>query len=281
MKVSKMNTVWVLARRELRSTLYGVGIYITVVLALILTSFALRGYLVSVGEVGYLITPTPYLEPIILFFSPLSLSVTVGSIYLALASATSIAREKDQRTIEVLFYGPVGYISYVFSKYLKGILSYVAMAILLILYFLLVSLVTNLGLPLKFFQGLVLSFFLVSCIIGFGIILSTLASTVRSSVLLLLALIIILWGVDLGASILSIINIPTSSPVTLLQDSMSIINGGLRWVSPFGYFREGLIAISLESPTKYLISLVSSAIYSALLLALAMIILRMKGIRTA
>ena len=273
MKVSKLNTAWVLARRELRSTIYGIGIYLTVFITLIVASFILRGYLLSVSEVRYLITSTPLTQPF-------SISVIVGAVYLALASATSIAREKDQRTIEVLFYGPVDYISYVFSKYLKGILSYLVIALFLIVYFLLASVVTNLGLSLKFFQGLVLSFFLVSCIIGFGILLSTLTSTVRSAVLLLLAFVLVLLGIQVAGAVLLSIGSAASRPLTLLRDSLSIINGGLRWISPLAYFREGLDAIAIESSTRYLISLVSSLIYSVVLLVLSIFILRRRGVRT-
>jgi len=244
-----------------------------VFLTLAVASFILRNYIVSVGEIRYLITSTPLILPF-------SISVIVGSFYLALASATSIAREKDQRTIEVLFYGPVDYASYVFSKYLKGILSYVTIAVFLVAYFLLASAVTNLGLSLKFLQGLVLSFFLVSCIIGFGILLSTLTSTVRSSVLLLLAVVIILVGVQAAGQILLNIGPAPSGPFSILRDGLSIINGGLRWVSPIAYFTEGLDALSIESPIRYLVSAASSLLYSAVLLAVAIIILRRRGVRT-
>jgi ABC-type transport system involved in multi-copper enzyme maturation permease subunit len=272
-KVSRPYVAWVLAKRELMSTLYGVGFYITIFATTLVAGFMLRNYLGSVGQVGMLITASPLDMP---FF----IAVVVCSIYLALASATSIAREKDLQTIEILFYGPVDSISFILGKYIKGILGYLVVAVFLVFYFALTSGLANLGLAGRFWQTFLLSLFLVSCIVSFGILFSALTNGVRSSLLLFLGATGLLLAIQLAHRFLIGLSSDTlSQPIVYIRNGISIIALIVRWVSPFYYFSEGIDAISLGSGTKYLVSSASSVVYSVVLLALSVAILRAKGIR--
>ena len=273
MKVSRPYVAWVLAKRDLMSTLFGAGFYLTVFATTIVAGFMLQSHLSSVRQVGMLITASPLDVPF--FFA-----VMVCSIYLALASATSIAREKDLQTMEVLFYGPVDNVSFVLGKYIKGLLGFLVVAVFLVFYFALTSGVANLGLAARFWQTFVLSLFLVSCVISFGIIFSALTNGVRSSLLLFLGAIGLLLAIQLSNQFLSGLSSNVlSQPFIILRDGISIVALVVRWISPIAYFFEGLEAVSIASASKYLISLVSSIIYSLVLLTLSVLILRAKGVR--
>ena len=272
-KVSRPYVAWVLAKRELMSTLYSFGFYIFIAAATLVAGLVLQNYLSSVRQAGMLITVSPLDAP---FFG----AVVAFSIYLALASATSIAREKDLQTIEVLFYGPVDSTSFILGKYIKGLLGYLVMAVFLVFYFALTSGLANLGLAGRFWQTFLLSLFLVSCIVSFGILFSALTNGVRSSLLLFLGAIGLLIAIQLVHSFLiGLSSDVLSQPLVYIRNSVSIIALIVRWISPIAYFFEGIDAISLSSGTKYLVSSASSVVYSVVLLALSVVILRAKGIR--
>jgi ABC-type transport system involved in multi-copper enzyme maturation permease subunit len=228
-----------LAKRELRSTIYGVRIYLAILISLIISSAILQNYLRAVSRDRMLITVSP-------LSYPLFIATTVCAIYLALASVTSIAREKDMQTLEVLFYGPVDHTSYILSKYLKGLLSYIFIILFLVVYFAVASITSNLGLSVKFPGVLLLSLFLSSCVITFGIFVSTLTESVRTSILLFIGI---------------------------------VVNAGVKWASPFYYLTEGMEAVSIGSVAKYTLSAVFSIIYSIIALVLSILVIAKKGVK--
>lgn len=273
MNALKLRTVWILAKRELRSTVYGHGVYLAILTSLVISSVILQNYLRAIDRDRMLITASP-------FAYPLFIATAMCTIYLALASVTSIARERDMQTLELLFYGPVDHVSYVFSKYLKGVLSYLFIVMFLASYFIFASLTSNLGLSFKFLGVLVLSLFLSSCVISFGIFISTLTESVRTSVLLFVGIVGGLIAIQLTFEMLMNIGEVNLHPTLLyLRNTLSIIHAGVKWVSPFYYLDEGMEAVSLGSADKYALSSISSIIYSAVVLLSSVLVLKSKGVR--
>ncbi len=266
-----LKTAWILAKRELRVTLFGGGIYFAVLISLAVSSTILHNYLNAVARDRLLIAASP-------FAYPLFIATGVCAVYLALASVTSIARERNMQTLELLFYGPVDHTSYIFAKYLKAVLSYVFIIILLACYFVVASLTTNLGLSVKFLGVLALSFFLSSCVITFGIFMSTLSGSVRTAVLLLFGIVGGLIVIQVTLEVL--INIEDELPPTLiyLRYTLSILHAIVKWVSPFYYLEQGMEAVSLGSVAKYAVSGIFSIFYSALFLVLSIQALKRKGV---
>ena len=269
----RLNTVWVLTKRELRSTIYGVGIYLAILISLVISSVILQDYLMGAERFRIIITTNP-------FSYPLFIATAICAIYLSIASVTSIAREKDMQTMEILFYGPVDYISYIFSKYLKGVLSYIFIILFLAVYFVLAAMMSNLGLSVKSLGIFPLSLFLSSCLISFGIFISTLTESVRISILLFLGIVVGMAAIQIIHGILiKIEDVDLVSPLFYLRRTLSIIKAGVQWASPFYYLNKGIEAISLGSMGKYTLSLVFSVIYSVIALILSVLVLKRKGVR--
>jgi len=174
--MKSIHTVKVLMKRELISSLYGPGIYIAIFISFLSSSFILKNYLDSIREDNISISSDP-------LNYPLFISVIVISFYLAILSAISISRERDQGTLEVLFYGPVSCPSYVLAKYFKDLLLYLVVVGFLFVYFWGVSVLTNLGFSYGLVQAAFLSIFSVSCAITFGLFISSFTNRVRSSIL--------------------------------------------------------------------------------------------------
>src|SRR5690606_16893509 len=135
----RAHAIKVAAKREIKSTLYGVGLYFTLFLSFIAASyFFVNSSLRNVFDGGILALTNPITEP---FF----ISAWLAAIYLGLCSALSISRDRDHGTLEVLFYGPVDAIAYIGAKFAHQIAAFVVVLAFAIVNFYLVSLVTNFG----------------------------------------------------------------------------------------------------------------------------------------
>ncbi|HHT28368.1 MAG TPA: ABC transporter permease subunit [Firmicutes bacterium] len=268
----RMNAVKVTAKRELKSTLYGIGLYVVLTIIFLITSYAsIRVSIMNVVNNGIEAIQNPISWPFLV-------TVFLASTYLGLCSAISISREREQGTMEVLFYGPVDSFSYVIGKYLQQILTFGVVLGFSIIYFFLISQITNFGFTAQFLGLLFLSVFLASSMVAFGIFLSTLAKKTIVGVVSFLALVLfflIFWAAHSVIMGISGTNMSTALIYTrLVLDNINLV---IQWISPIAYFVRGMVAVSVGSLGQYLLSIISSAIYSAILIALAIITFERRG----
>ncbi len=270
----RLNTIKVTTKRELRSTLYGLGIYVVMTLIFMGAAYlSIRQSLVSVVENGLMVLPNPITQP---FFLTAGLAAT----YLGLCAAIAISRERDQGTLEVLFYGPVDTVSYVLGKYLQQILAFLVMLVFAVINFVAISLVTNLGFSGNFLGILILSVFLASCMISFGIFLSAITRRMVVSIVLFLGL--VLFFIAFWVAHLWVMSIPGKDLTTLTIFARVVLdnlNTVIQWISPLAYLARGSAAIGMGNVGQYLLSIVSSVIYTALLLGLSIYAFERKGVR--
>ena len=144
-----------IAGRELRSTLFNMGIYVAIALGLIVASFMIYTYVTGIMEYGMAVMPsskteTRYYselpqspEPMLV---PLQWTVYIGAIYITLSASLSISRERDQGTLEVLFYGPVDSLSFVIAKFVEQLLSFGVVLLFYIAYFVVMSAISKFAL---------------------------------------------------------------------------------------------------------------------------------------
>ncbi|MGI6081683.1 MAG: ABC transporter permease [Limnochordia bacterium] len=271
---NRTNAIKVTARRELLSTLYGLGLYVVLFVIFLLTAYgSIRVSLLNVVNNGLEALPNP-------ITSPFYLTVFLAATYLGLCSAIAISREREQGTLEVLFYGPVDSLSYVLGKYLQQVLTFFVVLAFSLVNFFLLSQLTNLGFSGNFFGLLILSIFLASCMIAFGIFLSAAAKRNIFAVVLFISLVlffVIFWGAHSLIMALPGKNLTTLLIYTrLILDNVNIL---IQWISPLAYFVRGMVAVSQGNIGQYLLSIVSSLIYTTLLLGAAVIIFDRRGVK--
>jgi len=211
---------------------------------------------------------------------PLYIATLISSFYLALISSLSISREKDHRTIEVLFYGPIDCTSFVIAKYINAILSYLVMVLFFLVYFVLISFLTNFIFSFSFVNLIILSIFLASCMISFGLFLSSITTRIRSSIILFISITLGFFAIQMLYRILGNTKPELlSTPLLYLKNIIEIVYVWcIQWISPFSYFDRGLKAVSLGIYRDYGISIASSLVYSAVMVFLSVLILKKKGI---
>ncbi|HIE43943.1 MAG TPA: hypothetical protein EYP78_04000, partial [Candidatus Omnitrophica bacterium] len=270
----RFNAVRVITKRELKSTFfYGVGIYLAIFISLLISSLLLKNYLEAIKDQGMLMMSDP-------LNYPLFITTLISSFYLAIISSISISREKDHQTMEVLFYGPIDYASFVIAKYVNDILAYLIMVVFFLIYFFFVSFLTNFAFSFNFARLIILSIFLASCMISFGLFLSSLTTRVRSSIISFISIAVGFFAVQILYRILGGTKPELlSTPLLYLRNIMEVLYVWcIQWISPFSYFDRGLKAVSLGIHGDYAISIASSLSYSIIMVLFSILILRKKGI---
>lgn len=267
------HTARVLVKRDFLSALKGWGLYVAAFVSLLASSFILRSHLGAIKENNILISSDP-------LNYPLFISLVVISFYLAIISVISISREKDQGTLEVLFYGPVNCSSYLAAKYIKDMLLYLVMVGFFFVYFGAVSGFTNLAFSWSLVKAIFLSIFLVSCIVSFGLFISSLTSRMRTSIIWLVGILLVFLAVQIFHTMLiSLEEEALSSSLLYLRKTLEMVSHGIGWISPFSYLNRGMQSIAIGSTLLYGMSILYSLIYSFVLLVFSVLILEAKGVR--
>ena len=267
------HTIRVLTVRDLLSTIKGWGPYIAATISFLVSSFFIKNYLAALKENDILISSDP------LNF-PLMVSLIVVSLYLAIFSTVSVSREKDQGTLEVLFYGPVSCGSFLLAKYLSDMLIFLFVIGFLILYFLALTVLTNLGLSRNLVEAIIFSIFSASCVISFSMFISSFTSKIRSSIIWLVTILFILLALEVSHSML--LRFPEESLSDLLiylRDGLRIAIMGTEWVSPFSILMKGMESISLGNHGLYALNVLHAVVYTFLFLILSVVVMERKGVR--
>lgn len=261
-------------QRDLRSMIFGPGIYVVLSLSLAAAALIIRNSLNFVAENGLLVLASA-------FHLPLLVVILLTSLFLALSSVTMIAREREQGTMEVLFYGPVDRFSYILGKYLAHIVTYFVAVVIYGVCFVLFAGLTNLALPLSMIGIIILSVLTASGVIALGMFLSTLSSSARAALFLFLGIILVFIAIQVGHELLENIS-PQSryyDPMLFLKSVVSFLLEVTNWVSPFAYLNQGMTAVERGSGTSYLLMSLISVIYAILFLGLSVVSLERKGVR--
>lgn len=271
----RLNSVRVQAKREFRSTLNGLGIYVMLTLVFLGISYLyFRGTLVEVIDAGIINILHPGQEP---FYY----AVGLAAAYLGLCAAISISRERDMGTIEVLFYGPVDSTSYVMGKYVQQMMAFGVVLIFSLINFAIVTWATNLGMS-QVLGLVILSIFLTSAVVSFGILLSSLTRKMTVSVILFLALILFFLGFNVVHSYLQFLSASGTQLAPIFVYVRSVFDNAspvIGWISPLAYFDRGSLALFMGDTGGYLLSLASSLVYTVIALGLSVVVFNRKGVR--
>lgn len=259
--------------KDFRALLYGKSLYIAAFLAFGIATLIMRSYFNFVDQYHISVLAQP-------FYLPLFACVLIASVYLALVASTSISREKDRGTLETLFYAPVDHTAYILSKYIAHILAYGLFIVGTGLLFVAASVLTGLSLSVSVWWGMLLSLFTASCFIAYGMLLSSLTSGVRTSLLLFLSSILLFGGMQVVHEVvLSATAGGAIGAVQYVRQVIVSVQALITWLSPLSYLTQGMEAIEIGSASSYSVLLLSSILYTAVLLTLAIAALRWKGVR--
>ncbi len=262
----------VIARREARAALRGMGCYIALTLALIAATWILLVYVRALETAGLLVLSDP-------FRAPVAVAMLVLALYFAVSAAISTARDRESGTLEVLFYGPVDELTYVLGKVGGLLLAYVALLPLLLASLALLSWISGFALTAATPAGIVLSIVPVAVVVGFGVLLAVGLGRVRSAVLLLIGIVAVLLGIRLAYGMVLLVPIADpSSPVLPLRDALAALDAAARWISPFALLERVVDGALRAAWPRAFASLAAAIGYALLMVGLAAWWLRRRGV---
>jgi ABC-type transport system involved in multi-copper enzyme maturation permease subunit len=228
-----------IARRDAASMLCGIGVYVTLALAVVAAAWLLLIDVRALAAGGLLVMADP-------FGSPLAVAMLVLALFLSVSAAVSVARDRASGTLEVLFYGPVDELAYVLGKIGGLLITWLAALPLLLASLILLALITGFALTPSVLVSLPLSVIPAAELVGFSVLLSLGMDRVRNAVLLLVGVIALMFGATLAHRMVLLVPVSDpSSPVLALRDALGALDAGIRWVSPFAYLErvvEGTVA---------------------------------------
>ena len=155
-------------------------------------------------------------------------------LFVATEATLSIARPREQGSLQVLFFAPIDETILIIGNFLTGLLVYLLFVILTIPFLLLLVWVANFAIPTILLWALVPTVFAVAAALSFGLFLSAAAPSARAAVLILVAGILILLG--LQSAYTALLNIPPTSrffdALLFIRSILASLQTILAWISP-------------------------------------------------
>jgi ABC-type transport system involved in multi-copper enzyme maturation permease subunit len=262
----------VIAWREAKAAMRGMGCYIALTLALIAATWVLLVDVRALKVAGLLVLTDPFRPSV-------AVAMLVLALFFAVSAAVSAARDRESGTLEVLFYGPVDEITYVLGKAGGLLLAYLAALPLLLASLALLSWMSGFALTAPILVSVLLSIVPVAEIVGFGILLSVGIGRVRSAVLLLVGVVGVLLGIEVAYGMVLLVPISDpSSPVLALRDALAALDAAAGWISPFAYLERVVDGAMRGTWQSALLNLAAAVVYAVLMIGLAAFWLRRRGV---
>jgi ABC-type transport system involved in multi-copper enzyme maturation permease subunit len=270
---ARWHAIRVLQAHDLRTIVFSPGLYIAVAAGAAAAAFIVSNDLDAISSNHVLVMADAFAAP---FF----VSAMIAMFFLALSSVASVVREKDQGTLEVLFYGPVDQAAYVIAKYWAQVVAYIGMGLALAALFIAYASITGLRIGADFGFEVFLSIFTAAAVAALGLFLSTLTRNVRAAYALFLAVSAAFLTLHVGAQYLSGIRLANNfSPLLFARDLTIYLDAILSYASPYAVFENGVDAIVRQSVVDYVEAILLSCVHVAILLVAATYLLQRKGVR--
>jgi ABC-type transport system involved in multi-copper enzyme maturation permease subunit len=269
---ARWSVAGVIAWREAKAAMRGMGCYIALTLALIAATWMLLVDVRALEAAGLLVLADPFRPSV-------TVAILVLALFFAVSAAVSAARDHESGTLEVLFYGPVDEITYVLGKAGGLLVAYLAALPLLLASLALLSWISGFKLTPAIPMSIVLSVVPVAEIIGFGILLSIGLGRVRSAVLLLVGIVALLLGIEVAYGMVLLVPISDpASPVLPLRDALAALRTAASWISPFAWLERVVEGAMTGAWRDALASLAAALAYTVLMIGLAAFWLRRRGV---
>jgi len=269
-----LTIVRALVRVDLVTSVSALPPYVVVGGIAAMTGFILKNDLYRVEHDGLLVLAEP-------FGLPVYLGTLLLSVFQAVSAAITVARDREQGAIELLFYGPVSSQTYMVAKLGAHIVLYLWLTVLVGVCDLLFMAVTGLRVGGTVVWAVILSVGTAAAAISLALAVAAVIRRLRAVVLAVLGLTTLSIGLQVVVEVLA--RVPTSefhvSPVQVMRVTALTLSAVTGWVLPFAYFNRGLSALLRGDALSYLGTLGACGAYAMAMLGAAWIGLDRTGAR--
>ncbi len=256
----RWHTIRRIATQQSRDSLFGWGIYIAATVSVGIAALLIFNSVRFVGESDLNVISQPFLFP-------LQFALTLAMLFVAVEATLSIARPREQGSLQVLFFAPIDEPILIGGNFITGLLVYVFFVVLTLPVLLLLVWATNFVLPTVLLWAVIPTIFAVAVALAFGLFVSAAAPSARAAVLILVAGILILLG--LQSAYTALLNIPPTSrffdALLFIRSILASLQSILSWLSPIRML-DIILTSSLNNDWAQLlkqigISLVATAVW--------------------
>jgi hypothetical protein len=191
-------------------------------------------------------------------------------IYLAVSAVYRFGFEKNVGAMELVMYGPADGTSCFLAFILRNLLFTVLYGAVLLLFFWITALASNLVLGPQFFYALAMMFFLALVVYAYGALTSVVSANSSVGTALFAGILIFLILIQMGSFTI------VSGYVKSLS---SLVASIVKWVSPLFYWNTGLSSMDFGFVGGFLLNMLYLVVLTAALLVLSHFIVKTKGVR--
>lgn len=262
--------------RSSTSIAFGLGIYITLAVALVAASVVLQNTIGYVQRNAVFSTRQP-------LFLPIAFMTALVSLYLGMSVALGIARERDKGTLQVLLFGPVDETAFLLGHFVAQLQVYLGVVIVALVWVNLVTWLLHLAFSMPVILLLLSSIVTVAAVIAFGMLVAVWGGRTRAALVYFILIALLFIGLQLGQEVVNSIaaspNLTQNDPILLVRNVLASVNLVTQWVSPYAQSSRLMDDLLNENINGYLLHLGVTFVQCLVFLLASILILERKGPR--
>ncbi len=262
---------WAISRRIVQAAIFGPSLYIALAIIILGAMIPIRSFQSLLQAQGAATALRPFDVSIIV-------ACILITIYLAFSSLITIAQDREQGTLDVLFFGPIDVESYLIGQFLGQWLQSILLFGAFGLYLVILSRLTGLIASWQVVISLIASLITSSAVISLGMLFAVLVKRTRGAVVTFFVCMAILLGLQIGSTFL----LGTSLPVMRNYEFLASLIKGIQWLlsvaSPFYYLTNSLDAAAKGDLLRYGLVLAEAVIYTLGFTGMGIFFLSRRGV---
>jgi ABC-type transport system involved in multi-copper enzyme maturation permease subunit len=261
-----------LLARDVRESLRSPAPYAIATLVALVLTLTVQNYLATFETESVFVAADPA-------GVPLGFGIIIAALYAALSAAASVAGEKEHRTLEVLFCGPVGAGAFVLAKFTRDVVVFISLMCYAALHLAMLGGVVNIGFGWGTVGTIALAVPMVLPLLGVSLFISAAVRRARTAVLLVVIAALLLAAAEAGAQWAAALP-PQEQTLAMAYLRELLIHLGqlLSWVSPLAYAARAVGLAAGAAPSSLALLACAAVAYAALALAATAWLLDRKGL---
>jgi hypothetical protein len=271
-----LHPISVIQQRIQKKQLWSLGFFIAVSVSLVSAS------LILINEFRYLELNIIIVERQILS-TPILIMCLLISLYLGISASVNLSREYDRGTLELLLYGPVDEVVFIFSNFWAEFQLFYWSAIGVFVWSNFIVWLYNLAFDLNVLLILLGCGLMAAEIIAFGLLTAVWGGKTRNALVVYILILAVMAGIQIGDTIVANLVLFSGStatdPLIVLRNVLEKANGIFRWISPYAQLQKAIQALLDGIWPEFTLMLGMMLLEAGILLFLSIRLLVRKGVR--
>jgi hypothetical protein len=271
-----LHPISVIQQRIQKKQLWSLGFFIAVSVSLVSAS------LILINEFRYLELNMIIVERQILS-TPILIMCLLISLYLGISASVNLSREYDRGTLELLLYGPVDEVVFIFSNFWAEFQLFYWSAIGVFVWSNFIVWLYNLAFDLNVLLILLGCGLMAAEIIAFGLLTAVWGGKTRNALVVYILILAVMAGIQIGDTIVANLVLFSGStatdPLIVLRNVLEKANGIFRWISPYAQLQKAIQALLDGIWPEFTLMLGMMLLEAGILLFLSIRLLVRKGVR--